>query len=155
AERLLRAYETLLTIFLRARNTKRCAGAAREVMNHGSDTINYDLYTYEECLAFGISSAVPYHRMIALLMVAELFSLLSGGDLDELKKVSKLSCCLWASADYELKSYKGFYVIDDYKAFLSLFEGFPVHIYDRCKVALCDAETFAYRYFNIMGPPRK
>ncbi|WP_144430795.1 TniQ family protein, partial [Pseudomonas syringae pv. coryli] len=70
AERLLRAYETLLTIFLRARNTKRCAGAAREVMNHGSDTINYVLYTYEECQAFGIPIAVPYHRMIALLMVA-------------------------------------------------------------------------------------
>lgn len=155
AERLLRAYETLLTIFLRARSDKRCSGAAREVMNHGSDTINHHLYTYEECLSLGISSAVPYHRMIALLMVAELFGLLDAGDLDELKEVSKISYCKWASAEHELKVYKGFYVIDDYRAFLSLFEGFPVHIYDRCKAALCDAETFAYRYFNIMGPPRK
>ncbi|WP_186007264.1 hypothetical protein [Pseudomonas syringae] len=155
AECLLRAYETLLTVFLRARSDKRCSGAAREVMNYGSDTINRHLYTYEECLSFGISSAVPYHRMIALLMAAELFGLLRGGDLDELKKVSKLSYCIWTSADCGLRSYNGFYVIDDYRTFVSLFEGFPVYICERFKGALYDAEMFAYRYFNTMGPPRK
>lgn len=155
AERLLSACETLLKILLRARTPERCAGAAREVMNHGSDTINYDLYTYEECLTFGISSAVPYHRMIALLIVAEIFDLLNSGELGELQQAAKLSSCRWGSADRLLKAHYGFYVMDDYKTFLSLFEGFPVEIYERCKEALCGAEIIAYKYFNVMGPLRK
>ena len=77
-----------LQILLSCRSENRDPGFARFAFNQGYEPINRQCMTYQECMSVGAASAVPYHRLVAMLIVGVVFKVLTPFQINQLKKLT-------------------------------------------------------------------